>query len=162
MVLHLNADAWSSAKNGARYMQFSNEFFQNIVGHSAFALDEHESKRLSHRIGIAKRATLAPGGSTPQVPATVIDLSLGGVGFICLLPCVPAEEFTLRIVGRQGQRIAVQCRVCWCSKSGSGRFQVGAEFLKLVEQSVIQPSEAEFTEAGFTSAASADTDEVAA
>jgi hypothetical protein len=122
-------------------MRISTYAFESIIGHSATAQNEPGRNRSSRRVAVSKRTTLAHAGSTQQVPVTIIDVSLGGSSFICLSPLVPDEQFILRITGRDGKRVTVHCLVRWCSRTGSGRFRIGAEFLNLEEDDVLRPLE---------------------
>jgi hypothetical protein len=121
-------------------MKISNDVFEGIIGHPTATADAKDKNRRTHRIAVSKRATFCHAGSAVRVPITIIDFSLGGVRFIHLSPLLPSEQFILHIAGRDGDQVTVHCLVRWCTKTSSGRFRVGSEFLRLIDnEEALQP-----------------------
>ena len=115
-------------------MQISTDVFEGIIGHPNVNFDTDGTRRLSSRVAVSKRATLSPTGSTDRIPMTIVDVSVGGVGFIYSTPLTPGEEFILRVTGRSGNSLVVECTVRWCKTTCSGRCRIGAEFMRLIDE----------------------------
>jgi hypothetical protein len=113
-------------------MMIAMDAFEGIVGHAVLVADDPGTNRFSPRVKVSKRARMSY-GSNVTVAVTIIDVSEGGVGFIFLSLLLPDEQFILRVTGRDGDRVGVHCLVRWCQRTGSGRFRIGAEFLRLID-----------------------------
>jgi hypothetical protein len=83
--------------------------------------------------GLSKRETLCHRRSAVEIPITIVDVSSGGAGFIYSSPLVPGEQFVLRITGREGDGVVVECAVRWQMKTGSGRCRIGSEFIRVMD-----------------------------
>jgi hypothetical protein len=122
-------------------MKISKDILEGIIGHSVITPDAQDQNRLSRRILVSKRATLAHAGSAVRIPITIVDVAAGGAGFIYLSPLVPGEQFILRVTGRDGNHLTAHCIVRWFMKTCTGRFRIGSEFIRRIDDMrELQPS----------------------
>jgi hypothetical protein len=121
-------------------MKISTNVFAGIIGHLGVGSEPYDTRRLAERFAVSKRATLSRRGSAVRIPLTIVNLSASGAGFMYLTPVISGSQFTLRVVGRTGDQLVIQCMAVWCKKTGSRRFRIGAEFLRLLDQSEESPA----------------------
>ena len=122
-------------------MKISHDVLEGIIGHPVGSSDERGESRLSRRVAVSKRATVCHRGSAVEIPITILDVSSGGVGFIYSSPLCPGEQFVLRLTGRDGDGVVVECAVRWHMKTGSGRCRIGSEFIQVMDyDEQLQPS----------------------
>jgi PilZ domain-containing protein len=115
-------------------MTISTCVFTGIIGHPGIGYEHYDARRLAVRVAVSKRATLSRRGSNGRIPLTIVNVSTNGAGFMYLTPLTAGSQLTLRVTGRTGDHLTIQCIVVWCKKTGSGRFRIGAEFLRLLDQ----------------------------
>jgi len=133
MGMPRNADAAASHKKGAPQMQISAELVEGIIGQSNVSFDQGGTRRQSYRAPVCRQATLSQRGLMVRVPVTVVDISLGGIGFLHSTALGSGESYLVRIAGQNGDRLAVECVVRWCKPAGSDQYRIGAEFVKLID-----------------------------
>jgi PilZ domain-containing protein len=114
-------------------MKISTNVFAGIIGHPGVGYEHYDARQRAVRIAVSKRATLCQKGLV-RIPLTIVNFSSSGAGFMYLTPLLAGNQFILRATGRTGDHVTIQCIVVWYKKTGSGRFRIGAQFLRLLDQ----------------------------
>lgn len=117
-------------------MELSQELFDELVSGAAFerrSAAAHQRQSPRALLGIEVMVLrLGDGRDGKPEPATLVDLSMRGVGLEMCESIHAGDQFALRLKGRDGSTLWIQCQgVRWSVLDGA-RFSVGATFTRIL------------------------------
>jgi hypothetical protein len=86
----------------------------------------------------AQLHTYENGAVGPVLEADVVDLSDGGVGFICDRALAPGQKVMVRCCPAGGKPVTRMCEVVTCRASDAGGYRVGTRFVEFRGRSLTQ------------------------
>ena len=86
-------------------------------------------KRFAKAAAWAQLHTYENGAAGPILEADVVDLSDGGVGFICAVALDPGKKLVVRCCPAGGQPTTRMCEVVTCRRHDGGGYRVGTRFI---------------------------------
>jgi hypothetical protein len=95
-------------------------------------------KRFAKAAAWAQLHTYVNGAVGPIVEADVVDLSDGGVGFICASPLPPGQKLMVRCCPAGGKPVTRMCEVVTCRATDAGGYRVGTRFIEFRGRSLAQ------------------------
>ena len=82
--------------------------------------------------------TYENGVAGPIIEADVVDLSDGGVGFLCAGTLRTGQKLMIRCSQRGGKPVTRLCEVITCRASDAGGYRIGARFVEYKARSLAQ------------------------
>ena len=95
-------------------------------------------KRFAKSGAWAQLHTYENGAVGPVLEADVVDLSEGGVGFLCASALAPGQKLMVRCCPAGGKPVTRMCEVVTCRASDAGGYRVGTRFIEFRGRSLTQ------------------------
>jgi hypothetical protein len=95
-------------------------------------------KRFAKAGAWAQLHTYENGVAGPILEADIVDLSDGGVGFICARELAKGQKLMVRCCPAGGKQVTRMCEVVTCRASDAGGYRIGTRFIEYKGRSLSQ------------------------
>jgi hypothetical protein len=95
-------------------------------------------KRFAKSSAWAQLHTYENGAAGPILEADMVDLSEGGVGFICADALPPGQKLMVRCCAAGGKPVTRMCEVVTCRRNDAGGHRIGTRFVEFKGRSLSQ------------------------